>query len=258
MAQRGAGAAAGARPSSGTRPGGRGGSAEARHGREDSRAAAARSASELAALRVRLRSVIEPCVISAGFDLEDLAVLRAGRRHVIRVTVDSDDGVNHDDLSALSRHISAGLDEAEQANGDATPDGYTLEVSSPGIDRPLTEPRHWRRNIGRLIKVKADDRQLTGRIVAVEDGTVTFDTGTGQVVVPLARLGSGRVEVEFNHLAELAEADFGEAFDDSDDLDDDGDDSDDDSTDDDSDTDDSDPDPDGDHADVRIAEEDRA
>jgi ribosome maturation factor RimP len=148
-------------------------------------------------LKARVRSVVEPIVVAADLDLEDLAVVRAGRRYVVRVTVDGDGGVDHDELGEVSRDISTALDEAEETGGELTPDSYTLEVSSPGIDRPLTLPRHWRRNVGRLAKVKAGERGMTARITAVDDVGVTFDGQAGPV--PFDQLGPGHIQVEFSH-----------------------------------------------------------
>jgi ribosome maturation factor RimP len=148
-------------------------------------------------------------VTEAGLDLDDLVVAPAGRRLVVRVTVDADDGVNHDELSEVSREISARLDAAEETGGEVTPDSYTLEVSSPGVDRPLTLPRHWRRNVGRLVKVKSGERALTARISSVDDLGVTMDTDGRAVTVPFAELGPGRVQIEFTRLADLADEDFG-------------------------------------------------
>ena len=80
-------------------------------------------------------------------DLEGVRVTSAGRRRLLRVVVDADGGVSLDDIEQVSRELSAVLDQAA-AMGEAP---YTLEVSSPGVDRPLTEPRHWRRAVGRLV-----------------------------------------------------------------------------------------------------------
>ena len=181
MAQRGRGTAAGARP-------------------------------DLGALRSRLRGLVEPIVAREGLDLEDLTVSPAGRRYVVRITVDGDDGVGHDELSDVSREISTGLDEAERTQGELTPDAYTLEVSSPGIDRPLTLPRHWRRNVGRLVKVKVGERLLTGRVTAATEAGISLD---GREVA-FDELGPGRVQVEFQRLTELSEEEIGELTDDSD------------------------------------------
>src|SRR5262245_10574784 len=143
MAQRERGAAAGVRAAArtGARP------AAGRDARRAAESAGARRAgNDLAPIRARLRAIIEPAVVSAGLDLEDRVVTPFGRRLVVRVIVDGDGGVSHDELSDVSREISARLDVAEETDGEVTPDSYTLEVSSPGVDRPLTRPRHWRRN----------------------------------------------------------------------------------------------------------------
>ena len=148
-------------------------------------------------LRARVRSIVEPIVRAASLDLEDLAVVRAGHRFVVRVIVDGDGGVDHDELGDVSRDISNALDDAEETGGELTPASYTLEVSSPGVDRPLTLPRHWRRNVGRLAKVKAGDRGLTARIIAVDDAGVTFDGH--REPVPFHQLGPGHIQIEFSH-----------------------------------------------------------
>ncbi len=188
--------------------------------------------SDLAARRARLREVIEPVVTAAGYDLEDLSVSRAGRRHVVRVIVDADGGINLDGVADVSRAVSAALDAAEEAGGDIVAGEYQLEVSSPGVDRPLILPRHWRRNVGRLVKVTvrgaaglpeqrtAGDRQVTGRVVEADDERVVLETGAGRVAHPYAELGPGRVQVEFSRLDEVADDEFDGDTDDIDDEDD--------------------------------------
>ncbi|MEV1328968.1 ribosome maturation factor RimP [Micromonospora costi] len=194
---------------------------------------------DLATRRNRLRDVIEPVVSEAGYDLEDLSVSRAGRRHVVRVIVDADGGINLDAVADVSRAVSSALDAAEEAGGDIVAGEYQLEVSSPGVDRPLTLPRHWRRNVGRLVKVTvrggavlpgqrgeqpAGDRQVTGRIAAADDERVALETDAGRAEWAYADLGPGRVQVEFSRLDEIEDADeFDDAGEpgDSDDIDDD-------------------------------------
>jgi ribosome maturation factor RimP len=179
--------------------------------------------------------VIEPVVTAAGYDFEDLSLSRAGRRHVVRVIVDREGGVNLDAVAEVSRAVSGALDHAEDAGGDLVAGEYQLEVSSPGVDRPLTLPRHWRRNVGRLVKVTATgagglpeqrtpdqppgDRQLTGRVIEADDERVVFDLDGQQRVWAYADLGPGRVQVEFNRLEEVADEDLHE-FDDIDGIDD--------------------------------------
>ncbi|MFF4879074.1 ribosome maturation factor RimP [Micromonospora sp. NPDC000668] len=187
---------------------------------------------DLTARRNRLRAVIEPVVNGVGYDLEDLSVSRAGRRHVVRVIVDADGGIDLDAVADVSRAVSAALDAAEETGGDIVAGEYQLEVSSPGVDRPLTLPRHWRRNVSRLVKVTVrgaavlpdqrgeqptGDRQVTGRVVGADDEGVQLETDDGRASWAYAQLGPGRVQVEFTRLAELGEPD---EFDDTDDTDD--------------------------------------
>jgi ribosome maturation factor RimP len=167
---------------------------------------------DLRRLRDRLASLVQPLVQAAGLDLEELELRRAGRRILVRVTVDGDAGIGHDELSDLSRDLSAALDAAEEQDGELTPGGYTLEVSSPGVDRPLTLPRHWRRNLGRLVTVRAGERSVTGRVIGVDENGVRLE-GVGTTPVAFSQLGPGRVQVEFTRLAELADEDFGEDWD---------------------------------------------
>lgn len=179
---------------------------------------------------------------AVGYDLEDVSVARAGRRHVVRIIVDGDGGINLDAVAEVSRAISAALDLAEETSGDLVAGEYQLEVSSPGVDRPLTLPRHWRRNVGRLVKVTAAgtgqpapeqrspdprpdarqsaERQVTGRVVAADAERVRFDLDGRFAEWAYADLGPGRVQVEFNRLDEVADEDLVE-FDDDQDEDDD-------------------------------------
>jgi ribosome maturation factor RimP len=179
---------------------GRAGSRPAPHRSRD--AAATRSPAapriDLAAAPARVRAVIEPVIAAAGFDLEDVTLSRAGRRHVVRVLVDADGGVTLDDVAEVSRDISAALDAAEGAGDEVVAGEYQLEVGSPGVDRPLTLPRHWRRNVGRL--VTAGGR--TGRVLAADDEGVVLDVDGTSHELPYAELGPGKVQIEFKRLDE--------------------------------------------------------
>jgi ribosome maturation factor RimP len=174
---------------------------------------------ELAALRSRLHTLVEPVVRSEGLDLEDVTISRAGRRYLVRITVDADGGVGHDELSDVSHAISASLDEAEESSGDLTPGGYTLELSSPGVDRPLTSARHWRRNVGRLVAVRLGGRLVTGRVSAVSEVGVSLNVNGERTEASFAELGPGRVQVEFARLAELTDDEIGPEIVDGDDSD---------------------------------------
>jgi ribosome maturation factor RimP len=152
------------------------------------------------AARRRLQATLAPIVGAAGYDLEDLTVRVVGRRSLIRVTVDADDGVDLDAAAQLSHSISVALDDAE-ADGLDLPGPYVLEVTSPGVDRPLTEPRHWRRARGRLVSVAVDDAVVTGRVLDVDDSGVRIEAGGGARHVAWDQLGRGKVEIEFSRPA---------------------------------------------------------
>lgn len=114
----------------------------------------------------RLRALLQPLVATAGLELEEITVSAAGKRRQLLVVVDADEGVQLDTVAELSREFSQALD-ASDAMGDSE---YVLEVSSPGTDRPLTEPRHFRRNAGRLVKLRLKERgELIARIMTVDD-----------------------------------------------------------------------------------------
>ncbi|QWC85378.1 ribosome maturation factor RimP [Nocardioidaceae bacterium] len=135
-----------------------------------------------------------------GLDLEAVEVSSAGRRSVVRVAVDADGGVDMDAVADASREVGRLMDEHEPLGEQP----YTLEVTSRGVDRPLTAPRHWRRNAGRLVKVTFVDGRapLTGRVVDHDEdsaGGVRLDVpGTGAVEVPYADVAKALVQVELN------------------------------------------------------------
>ena len=144
----------------------------------------------------RIAAVIGPEIAAAGMDLESARMSAAGRRRVLRVVVDSDQGVSLDDAAAISRKLSAALDAAP-VMGDFP---YTLEVSSPGVDRPLTDPRHWRRAVGRLVQVTAADAgSISGRVLAADADGVTLDVAGDHRRFGYAALGAGAIQVEFGH-----------------------------------------------------------
>jgi ribosome maturation factor RimP len=100
-------------------------------------------------LATRLEPLVAGAVTAAGFDLDSFEVQQAGRRQLVKVVVDGDDGVGLDEVAEISRAVSAVLDENEHVIASA----YTLEVTSPGLDRPLGKPKHWRRAKFRLVRV---------------------------------------------------------------------------------------------------------
>ena len=149
--------------------------------------------------------LLEPAVTAMGMDLEDVRITSAGRRRLLRVVVDSDGGVSLDDIALVSRELSATLDRAS-AMGEAP---YTLEVSSPGVDRPLTEPKHWRRAVGRLVTAPlrsqprsatdglAGSLAVTGRVTGTDSRGVRLDVDGQSREFGYSELGPGRIQVEF-------------------------------------------------------------
>ncbi|MDX6256914.1 MAG: ribosome maturation factor RimP [Frankiales bacterium] len=150
-------------------------------------------------LKSRLHSLLEPLAVADGYDVEDVVVTPAGNRRLVRVLADRDGGITLDDIATLSRTVSDALDASDLMG--ATP--YVLEVSSPGVDHPLTLARHWRRATGRLVSVSvagvAGAGQLTARVTGVEGEVVGFSLPDGtEVAHPLSALGKGTVQVEFS------------------------------------------------------------
>ncbi len=153
----------------------------------------------MAASAARLSELVRPQVAAVGYDLEDLSVTAAGRRSVVRVVIDKDGGVTLDDVADVSRTISDVLDVLDEAEPDAFGATYVLEVSSPGVDRPLSEPRHWRRNARRLVTATlVDGDLLTGRVVCADDAAVVLDVDGAERRLPYAEVVRGNVQVEFN------------------------------------------------------------
>jgi ribosome maturation factor RimP len=147
--------------------------------------------------REHLLGLLAPAVQDAGYDLEDVTVTQAGRRSLVRVIVDADGGVDLDGIAEVSRVVSDVLDG--DADGDTAFAGpYVLEVSSPGVDRPLTEPRHWRRAAGRLVTVRVAERTVTGRVLEADDRGVTLDVDGSRTEASWSELGRGKVQVEFS------------------------------------------------------------
>ncbi|MDG5808354.1 ribosome maturation factor RimP [Streptomyces ossamyceticus] len=149
----------------------------------------------------RLRELLEPLVRSQGLDLEEIAVDAVGRKRVLRVTVDSDEGADLDTVADVSRALSAKLDETD-AMGQAE---YTLEVGTPGAERALTEHRHYRRAVDRLVKFQLrEGGELIARILTVDDDGLDLEVpGVKGRKATTRRLAfddvdKARVQVEFN------------------------------------------------------------
>ena len=165
----------------------------------------------MAASAARLSELVAPEVASVGYDLEDLTVTAAGKRSVVRVVVDKDGGVTLDDVADVSRTISDVLDRVDESEPGLLGATYVLEVSSPGVDRPLTEPRHWRRNVRRLvIATLREGAPVTGRITAADDDAVTLGVDGTERRLPYDEVVRGNVQVEFGRKDESDDEDVEE------------------------------------------------
>ncbi|MEV4017244.1 ribosome maturation factor RimP [Nonomuraea angiospora] len=150
--------------------------------------------------RDHLMKLLEPVVSAEGLDLEDITVTQAGKRRLLRVIVDRDGGVSLDDVADVSQAVSAALDDDDSMGQSA----YTLEVSSPGVDRPLTEPRHWRRAAKRLVKAEMRDGTVVeGRILTADETGVDLDVEGAARRLDYEDLTRGRVQVEFRRIDDV-------------------------------------------------------
>ena len=161
--------------------------------------------------QTRLEALLEAPVADLGLDLEAVELSAAGKRQVLRVAIDRDGGITMDDVADATRVVSQLLDESDVMG--ETP--YTLEVSSPGVDRPLSLPRHWRRNVDRLVKTTlVDGTSLTGRIVRTDDEAVVLRTDDkrpeSERTVAFADVRKAKIEIEFRPFGGFAPTDDGE------------------------------------------------
>jgi len=155
-------------------------------------------------LSEKISELVQPVVESAGFFLEDVHVLSPGNHRIITCIVDGQTPLNLDQVTCVSRDISELLDSADFMGETA----FTLEVTSPGVDRPLTLPRHWHKNLKRLVKVvKKDGSVVNGRISTVEDSHIILIEDikgkSKEHTVVFADVKRAVVEIEFNRKGDL-------------------------------------------------------
>ncbi len=147
------------------------------------------------ATRDRIEAELVDPLSVMGLDVEAVEITPAGKRRVLRVAIDKDGGVTLDDVADATREVSRVLDESD-VMGEMP---YTLEVTSRGVDRPLTLPRHWRRNEDRLVKATlADGSTLTGRILGSSEESATLDVEGTRHEVAYSDVAKALVQIEFN------------------------------------------------------------
>jgi len=144
---------------------------------------------------MKVESLVSGPLGELGLDVEAVELTPAGKRRVLRIAVDKDGGVDLDDVAAATRALNDVLDGSD-AMGQQP---YTLEVTSRGVDRPLTLPRHWRRNLDRLVKVTlTDGESVTGRATSYDDDSATLTVDGAERVIAYGDIAKALVQIEFN------------------------------------------------------------
>ena len=145
------------------------------------------------ALKDSIIELIEPAVSREGSYLEEVAVATPGKSRIVTIIVDGDASLTLDQVTIVTKAISELLDTAPFM-GDSP---FTLEVTSPGVDRPLTPPRHWRKNATRKVRIIATDgREILGRILSADESAVTLTEP--ESTIAYADIKRAHVEIEFN------------------------------------------------------------
>ena len=144
--------------------------------------------------REQIMQILEPIASNMGLDLEDVEIKSAGKHSIVQVSIDKDGGINLDEVAQISNQISEALD-AKEVLGEKP---YTLEVGSPGIDRALTLPRHWRRNNGRLVKINFGSNSEIGRIIESDEEKVSLEVKGKTRSINFDKIDKAFIQVEFN------------------------------------------------------------
>lgn len=154
-----------------------------------------------------IEAVVGPVVEQCGLEVDRIEIASAGKRSVLRVYLDGDGpegrGPSLDEIADATRAVSAALDESD-ATGNAP---YTLEVSSRGVSRPLTEPKHFRRNVGRLVALTLTDGSVIGRISVADGDGIDLDVDGAVRRVELASISKAVVQAELRKDSPADDAD---------------------------------------------------
>jgi ribosome maturation factor RimP len=143
-----------------------------------------------------LTELLSPVITKAGFVLEEVTVIPVGKRRLVAVVIDREDtNPSLDEVTVVSKEVSAILDNYSQM-GEMP---FTLEVTTPGIDKPLALPRHWKKNIGRLVKITPKQgEKYVARIQGFADNQITLELKNESLIVSLSDIAKAQIEVEFN------------------------------------------------------------
>ena len=141
----------------------------------------------------QVAAAITPAIESLGFYVEDIAITSAGKRSMLTVIADGDTHLSLDQVTVATKAISEIVENLPTLGNNP----FTLEVTSPGLDRPLTKPRHWQKNKDRLIKIILNDgKEITGRIKDSTQSAVTVD----EQVINFADMKRATLEIEFKQV----------------------------------------------------------
>ena len=137
--------------------------------------------------------MITPAIEALGFYVEDISITTAGRRSMLTVIVDGDTHLSLDQVTVATKAISEIVENLPTLGNNP----FTLEVTSPGLDRPLTKPRHWRKNKDRLIKIVLNDgKEISGRIKDSTEADVIVDEQN----IKFADIKRATLEIEFKQV----------------------------------------------------------
>ena len=147
-------------------------------------------------LNANIAELLSPVITRAGFVLEEVSVTPAGKRRIVSVVIDREESnPSLDEVTLVSKEVSAILDDYSQLGSMP----FTLEVTTPGVDRPLTQPRHWRKNIGRLVKVTPiEGEKYIARIKSVSNEGVILDFQDEESTINFSDIRRAVIEIEFN------------------------------------------------------------
>ncbi len=144
-----------------------------------------------------LWSLFEPVVSGMGYELIEIEHFPNPKHGVLRLYIDAQAGVTIEDCSSVSRQISALIDVEDPVRGQ-----FTLEVSSPGVDRPLKRLKDFQRFIGEMVKIKTSmplegQRNFKGRLLGADDLSVVIETETEELTLPMAAIDKARLVPQF-------------------------------------------------------------
>ncbi len=148
-----------------------------------------------------VQEMVAPIALELALDVESVEIRKTGNQKIVKVILDKDGGISLEEIAAATREISVMLDELPELASS-----FTLEVTSPGVDRPLTAPKHWRRNLGRLVRVELiSGGSIDGRITDVTEEQITLQVKQQQRMISLTEIKRAVVQVEFNRPSEVSD-----------------------------------------------------